>query len=60
MSYFIYDTKRVLWEAIGHPRAGFGITNIFGVALKARLEFLLDHFLPPHSALLPIDVSLLN
>ncbi|KAG1841728.1 hypothetical protein C8R48DRAFT_679203 [Suillus tomentosus] len=55
MSYFIYDTKRVSWEAIGHPRAGFGIASIFGVALKARLEFLLDHFLPPHSALLPID-----
>ncbi|KAG2114907.1 hypothetical protein BD769DRAFT_1391407 [Suillus cothurnatus] len=28
---------------------------ILGPALGSRLEFLLDHFLPPHSALLPIE-----
>ncbi|KAG2357922.1 hypothetical protein BDR07DRAFT_1490113 [Suillus spraguei] len=55
LSEFIRDTKHTMLEAINHPQAGFGLRDIFGVALKARLEFLLDHFLPPHSALLPIE-----
>ncbi|KAG0703957.1 hypothetical protein DFH29DRAFT_998012 [Suillus ampliporus] len=55
ISHLIYDTRRISWEAISHPQTGFGMSGIYSIALKVRLEFLLDHFLPPHSTLLPID-----
>ncbi|KAG2141461.1 hypothetical protein BD769DRAFT_1383720 [Suillus cothurnatus] len=55
LSKFIRDTKHTMLEAINHPQASFGLCDIFGVTLKARLKVLLDHFLPPHSALLPIE-----
>lgn len=47
-------------QIISHPRAGFGLHDIFGTLLKARLEHLLDHFIRPHSIRLPFDVSVLN
>ncbi|KAG2073804.1 hypothetical protein BDR04DRAFT_1116136 [Suillus decipiens] len=43
VSHFIYDTKCIALKAINHPQASFGIHNIF------------NHFLLPHSAILPID-----
>ncbi|KAG2147525.1 hypothetical protein DEU56DRAFT_929173 [Suillus clintonianus] len=52
---FIYDCRRVAYEGIKHPRAGFGFGAIYGVALNARVEFVLKHFIPPLSTLLPIE-----
>ncbi|KAG2111843.1 hypothetical protein DEU56DRAFT_985301 [Suillus clintonianus] len=51
----IYDCRRVAYEGIKHPRAGFGFGAIYGVALNARVEFVLKHFIPPLSTLLPIE-----
>ncbi|KAG1901494.1 uncharacterized protein F5891DRAFT_979333 [Suillus fuscotomentosus] len=45
ISQFIYDTAQVADWAITHHEAGFGLHNIFGPVLQAKLETLLENFL---------------
>ncbi|KAG1764969.1 hypothetical protein EV702DRAFT_1204781 [Suillus placidus] len=55
VSQFIYDTARVADDALYHRQAGFGLDDIFGPVLQARLGMLLENFLHPKSVCLPID-----
>ncbi|KAG1864032.1 hypothetical protein C8R48DRAFT_672752 [Suillus tomentosus] len=55
ISQFIYDTARVADWAIAHHEAGFGLHDIFGPVLQAKLETLLENFLHPKSNRLPIN-----
>ncbi|KAG2159197.1 uncharacterized protein EDB93DRAFT_1245013 [Suillus bovinus] len=55
VSQFIHNTRCMASQIISHPRAGFGLHDIFGTLLKARLEHLLDHFMRPHSIRLLFD-----
>ncbi|KAG2047194.1 hypothetical protein BDR06DRAFT_976913 [Suillus hirtellus] len=49
ISQFIYDTAQVADWAITHHEAGFGLHDIFGPVLQAKLEMLLENFLHPKS-----------
>ncbi|KAG1838514.1 hypothetical protein C8R48DRAFT_782385 [Suillus tomentosus] len=55
VSTFMHDSRRVAFQTINHARAGFGLHDIFGTLLKARLEHLLSHFMRPQSSRLPFD-----
>ncbi|KAG1806054.1 hypothetical protein EV424DRAFT_1350875 [Suillus variegatus] len=55
ISQFIYDTARVAEWAITHREAGFGLHDIFGPVLQAKLETLLENFLHPKSDILSIN-----
>ncbi|KAG2087622.1 uncharacterized protein F5147DRAFT_658913 [Suillus discolor] len=51
----IYNTAQVADWAITHHEAGFGLHDIFGPVLQAKLETLLENFLHPKSNHLPIN-----
>jgi hypothetical protein len=56
----MYDNKRQASASIVTTRAGFDLTQIFGVALHDKIMSIILRLTPPQSDCLPLAVSDLN